>query len=1132
MKKHFTRFFTLFLLLGISVLSNGQVTSGSITGTVKDPKGTVLSGANIEAIHVPSGSRYKTISANSGKFNLPGLRVGGPYKLTITYVGFQTETFTDIYVQLGEPTSADVALRENGAQLQEVVVAGIGSKKGSLISKDRKGASTNINKRLISSLPTLSRSITDLTRLTPQSNGLSFAGQDSRAINFTLDGSIFNNSFGLSALNGGQTNSAPISLDAIEELQINISPYNLKDAGFTGASINAVTKSGTNGLHGTGFYNTRNQSYVGTKAGSKGEQDVVISDFDVKQYGVSVGGPIIKNKAFFFLNYEAERRTDPGTPNVASTGSNTGGNVTRVLASDLDALSAYLSKNYGYTTGAYQGYSFQTKSDKAVARFDFNLSDKHKLSIRGNFLESTRDVQNSSSGARNGGRNSLLAMSYANSAYVINNNIYGIIGQLNSRLSNKISNEMTFGYTANRDYRTSKGGDFPTVDIQDGSIALTTAPPTAIPTAQSAQSRTYISFGNDPFTPNNKLNTDTWQFSDNLTAYLGNHTVTAGISYESFSYLNGFTPSINGQYSFNSLADFYTASNAYLATPTSTTSPVYLRGYTANYSNLPGGAVWYATTKARQIAAYIQDEITLDKKLNLTYGVRFEVPYFVSQGFTNTQVDGLNFVDEKGGATKLSTSQLPTAKLMISPRIGFNYDIKGDRTTQVRGGVGLFTGRPSFVFISNQVGNNGVLNGGVNITNTAAFPFRATTPANYPSFVTNPGVPTAAYNIATTQQDFRFPQVFRSNLAVDQKIYRDIVASAEVIFTQSLSNIFYYNGNLVSATQNFAGADNRPRFAGLGLSGATQTNALRINNGLGGTPNISDAIVMKSGAYGGSTNVTFKIEKPTKAQGLGWMFAYNFSSAKDYISPGSIAFTSWSTNSSVNGNNRPDLSYSDNDTRNRLIGNLNYRLELGKTAALQFSIFGQLQNQGRVSFTYSGDMNGDGQNGNDLMYVPRNQSEMNFLPIIASGTSTFTATVQQQKDAFDAYINQDKYLSSIRGQYAERNGGLLPYVGRMDLSVKLELFRNIGGNRHTLQLTGDIFNFGNLINNNSGVGYAVNTSSPVAATSSVDANGVPLFRMNSVTINGGAPTINYSTYRKGTSIVDVWQAQFGIRYIF
>ncbi len=656
---------------------------------------------------------------------------------------------------------------------------------------------------------------------------------------------------------------------------------------------------------------------------------------------------------------------------------------------------------------------------------------------------------------------------------------------------------------------------------------LTTTPPTTIPSAQSGQSNTYITFGNDPFTPNNLLNTDTWQFSDNLTAYLGKHTLTAGVAYESFTYTNGFTSLINGVYTFNSLADFYTAANAYLANPSLTTSPVYLRRYEANYSNLAGGVPWLVTTKARNISAYIQDETNLQPNFNLTYGIRFEVPYFVGSGYVNNQVDNLNFIDNDGLPTKLSTSQLPSPKLMINPRIGFNYDIKGNRTTQVRGGIGLFTGRPSFVYISNQMGNNGVLNGGVSVSNTAAYPFRPTTPANYPTFTPTPGVPAASYNIATTEKGFRFPQVLRSNIAVDQKIYRDIVATAEFMYTQSISNINYYNANLQPATSKFSGTgDTRSKFAGFGLSGSAQTNALRINNGLNGTPNMSDAVVMESRPLGGSITGTVKIEKPAKATGLGWMVAYNFTRARDYMTPGSIAASSWTGIRSVNGNNNAEMAYSDNEVRHRVIGNVVYRYEFGNTAALQFGLFGQVQNQGRVSYTYSGDANGDGTSGNDLLYVPKDQSEMFFVAQGASGAAP-AVTVQEQKDAWDAYINQDPYLKTRRGKYAERNGLLQPFLSRIDVSVQLELFRNIGKNRHTIQLRADIFNFGNMINPASGVSYFVNTLNPLTASGTVDPSGAPIYRMTRVN-----NSINYSTYRKNTTVSDVWSAQFGVRYIF
>ena len=1115
-------FIALFLLpLGLLA----QVTNGSITGTIKDASGTALQGATVEAVHEPSGTKYATASNKTGKFNLPGLRVGGPYKVTVTYVGFKTETATDVWIQLGEPSVIEFSMADAKTDLKEVTLTT--SRKGALISKDRKGTSTNINSRLISSLPTLNRSITDITKLTPQSNGTSFAGQDNRAINFTLDGSIFNNSFGLQPLNGSQTNSSPISLDAIQELQINLSPYNLRDAGFTGASINAVTKSGTNTFHGTGFYNMRNENFVGKKAGAGGKEDVITTAFDVKQYGVSFGGPIIKNKIFFFANYEAERRSDlPPVTIDAFAVTNKG---------KLDSLQTFLDSAYGYKTGGYAGYNMKTQSDKAVVRFDFNLSDKHKLSIRGNYLQSKRDVQISNSNSIGGNRFGTTSISYGNSNYEINNDIYGVVAQLNSRFSNNVSNELTFGYTANRDYRAIKGSAFPTVDIQDGN------------------NRSFITFGVDPFTPNNKLNTDTWQFSDNVTIYQGKHTVSMGLSYESFTYLNGFTPRINGIYTFKNLDDFYTDARYMLANPNSLTMPKALGGYSATWSNLADGGVWYATTKARTIGVYVQDDYELNKNFNITYGVRFDIPFFANEGTKNTEVDNLNFVNEKGESTKLSTSKLPGYKVMVNPRIGFNYDVNGDKTVQIRGGMGLFTGRPPFVFISNQMGNNGVMNGDINYTGSFGngtttgpkadqIPFSPNTPAKpivgygYPASI--PGQAASSYNIATTEQDFRFPQILRSNLALDYKITKDIIGSIEGIFTQSMSNIFYYNANLIPSAVNFTGMDNRPRFGAVatGTLGANNTfptsssdpnriitpsvSSIRINS------KVSDATVMKSGPLGGSFMTTLKLEKPIKAQGFGWMAAYNFGYTRDFINPGSIAASSWTANRSVNGNNRPDIAYSDYDVRNRLIANLNYRKEVSKNVAIQFSLFYEGRNWGRLSYAYTGDMNGDGVTGNDLMFIPT-ASQVQSMKFENYTLNGVVQTQSMQQTAFENYIQQDKYLSGRRGEYAERNGVLMPTVNRFDISAMVELFKNIGKDRHTVQLRADIFNVGNLINSNSGVAYVVNTTNPIAFRAVDNTSGAPVFRMNAVN-----NSLNYSTYRKGTSTADVWQMQIGIRYIF
>ena len=1115
----------LFLPMGLFA----QVTSGTITGVVKDITGATLQGASVEAIHEPSGTKYSTASNKTGNFYLPGVRVGGPYKVTVRYVGYKEDVTSDIFIQLGEPTTIEVRMTDIKGELKEIVLTAT-ARKGALIAKDRKGASTNLSNALITSMPTLNRSIADLVKFTPQMSGpnqgfgTSFGGQDNRAINFTLDGSIFNNSFGLQALNGSQTNSTPISLDAIQEVAINLSPYNLRDAGFTGASINAVTKSGTNTIHGTAFYNKRDQSLVG-KSTIKGQDNVVTNNFDVKQYGVSVGGPIIKNKLFYFANYEAERRTDPGVSSAMIL-NNT---LSATQSTDLTDLSTFLSTKLGYETGGFNNYSSLTTSDKAVARLDWNFSDKHKISIRGNYLRSARDVPISNSNAIGGSRNSNNSVSYANSRYEIHNDITGVIAQINSRFSNKVSNEITFGYTANRDYRAVKGKAFPTVDIQNGS------------------NQTFTTFGVDPFTPNNVLSTDTWQFSDNLTIYKGKHTVSLGLSFESFTYTNGFTPRINGIYTYNNVADFYSAANSYLANPSSTTSPVALKGYSATFSNLPGGMPWLVTTKARTIGFYIQDEFDLNSKFSLTYGVRFDIPFFANNGFTNTEVDQMSFVNEKGAATKLSTSKLPGYKLMINPRVGFNYDMNGDKSVQIRGGAGLFTGRPPFVYISNQMGNNGVLNGDVNYTGAfgtglpgggptaTQIPFNPATPAKLPQNLAPlvPGTPASSYNIATTEERFRFPQVFKANLAVDAKLGGGVIGSVEGLFTQSVSNIFYYNANLKPSTTNFAvGPDNRPRFGAVAngtLNPATNTMSgvttpavsnIRINSKL------SDAIVMKSGTFGGGFMGTLKLEKPMKSNGFGWMVAYNFGYTRDFESAGSIASSSWTGKRSVRGNNDPDISFSDNDTRNRLIGNLNYRRELSKNVAIGFSIFYQGSNWGNFSYTYNGDMNGDGVNGNDLMYIPT-AAQVQTMKFETYTVNSVSQTQAMQTAALEAFISQDKYLSKKRGDYAERNGVIMPVVNRFDVSAVVELFKNIGSNKHTIQLRADIFNIGNLINPQSGVSYVINQASPLSFRAIDNTSGLPVFRMQAVN-----NSLNYSTYRKGAFTSDVWQAQFGIRYIF
>lgn len=1069
-----------------SVFAQG-VTTATVSGQVKDKKGEGLPGANIIALHVPSGTTYGSASRSDGRFTLPGMRIGGPYKITVSFIGYQDFSEEGIMLALGQNFVLDPVLVETGLELQEVSVTA-----SNILNDERTGASTNINVAKLTSLPTISRSISDFTRLTPQANGRSFSGADSRFNNLTIDGSIFNNSFGLSDVPGGQTNSTPISLDAIQEVQVNIAPYDVRQGGFTGAGINAVTRSGTNEISGSVFFNTRNESFVGDKA--KG-QDVVTQDFGVKQLGFRVGGPIIKDKLFFFINGEQERRDDPATQYVAlRPGENDNdANVSRVLASDLDGLRNYLINTFNYDPGAYENYTLDTRSDKALIRLDYNMSQRSKISLRYNYLKSSRDVVTSNSGSFSDRRDNGFAMNFQNANYVINNDINSIIAEHNY-LGNRFSNNVIFGFTANRDYRSSRGGIFPLVDILEGG-------------------RNYTNFGYEPFTPNNILNTDTWQFQDNFTYYAGKHTITAGLNFESFKFENTFTPTYYGQFVYNSLQDFYDDTDN-----TPANDPV-LRRYQLTYSNLENSALPTAITQAKQIGFYLQDEIQVIPNLKLTAGLRIDVPSFKQTALDNSQVAGYTFKDEFGNPISLSTSELPKTQALWSPRVGFNWDVMGDRSLQVRGGTGIFSGRPAFVWISNQMSNNGILTGSLRDDNTTGvYPFSPdVTKYNLPP---NPGQPASSYNIAVSDTGFKYPQTWKTNIAVDKTIAYGIIATAEFIYNKEVNNVTYINANLEPASGSLSGPDKRPTYPGLGLSGTPQNNASRVND------NITDAILLKNTNQGRGYSATIKLERPT-TKGLSAMVAYNYSNTKDLISAGSIAFSSWRDNFSVNGNNLPTLAFSNNDLRHRIIAAITYRKEYAKHFGSQVSLFYQTQNQGRFSYRVNGDLNGDQTVTNDLMYVPVNANELNFeqYTVTVNGNPV-TFTAEQQAAAFDAFINQDDYLSSRRGQYAERNGVLMPFVSTLDLSFVQDFFMDIKGKRNTLQLRVDIFNIGNMLNDNWGVGNTIVNSSPLQFRS-INAGGEPVYRFS--TVNNQLPT---STYRTRVTIDDVWQMQIGVRYTF
>ena len=1082
------RFFIACTLLGLFAASKttelrGQgVTTSSMKGRISGANGVGVNGAVVSAVHQPSGTAYTVLSRSDGRFTIPGMRVGGPYQVTARAIGFERQTRESIFLNLGESTDLTFVVNPLAVQLAAVAV----TVQSGTLSSTRTGASTTVGADALAAFPTIGRTITDFTRLTPQVVGSSFAGQDNRLNNISVDGSYFNNSFGLSGQPGGRTNVSPIPLDAVDQIQVNIAPYDVRQGNFVGAGVNAVTKSGTNDLAGSLYFVSRDQGLVGTKAHSATFDP---GTFKFAQIGVRLGGPIIRNKLFYFVNYESDGFSQPGTTFLANTGGQTvGGNTTRVLASDLTELSSFLSSKFNYVTGGFSGYSNKTPSARIITKVDFNANDRNKFSLRYIQLDSKADQLTSNSGSLGfgGRRSNLNSMSFANSGYAIKENIKSLVGEWNAQVGSSASNSLIIGYTKNDESRESKGSFFPLVDILNGGV-------------------TYTSFGFEPFTPSNQLRYKTLQFQDNFTIYTNKHDITLGVTAQKYNSENVFFPGSQSAYVYNSLADFYADANDLVANPNRTTSPVKLNKFQVRYNNIPGQKEPLQPLEVLYAGAYLQDEWRASSNLKVTMGVRVDVPKFSNTAIANPQVDGLTFRDENGAPAKYSTSKLPDANPLFSPRLGFNWDVRGDRSTQLRGGTGIFTGSPAYVWISNQIGQNGVLTGFEELTNTNARPFNPNPDTYKPKNVT--GAPAASYELNFTNPDYKFPQLWRSNLAVDQQLPFGIVGTVEVLYGKDVNGTYYINANLPAPDSKFTGADTRPRW--------TSGNN-RINK------NIVGAYVLKNQSVGYSYSLAGSLEKAF-ANGFFAKAAYNYGVTRNTIDPGSIASGTWTGNEQPGDPNNPGLGFSTYSPRHRAIAALSYKSDIFGIGASSFSVFGEYVTIGNASYTFSGDVNGDGSSFNDLIYIPRNTSEMNFEQYTAGG-KTFTAADQQA--AWEAYIMQDKYLSANRGKYAERGAVFLPELLRADVSVTQDISKSFGGKRNSLQLRLDILNFTNMINHEWGVGRRLVTNTPLIARGA-DANGAALYQLRNI----GGKLISTS-FQNTANLEDVYRMQLSLRYFF
>ena len=1077
-----------------------QVTTSGINGRVTNMNNESLPGATVIVTHESSGSMYGTVTDPDGFYRILNMRVGGPYKVTISFVGYKNQVIENIYLNLGQTYGLNGTLVEEISQIPGVEVVGA---RNDLFDGNRMGSVSNITREQISSLPSISRSIDDYVKYSPQVNGRSIAGQDGRYNNITIDGANFNNNFGLSskALPGGD--AQPISLDAIEEVSVNVAPYDITQSNFTGGNVNAVTRSGNNTLEGSVYTFYRNKKFNGKYVGEDRADTLKLTDNTFYNVGARLGGPIIKDKLFFFVNGEWEKSIYPGilwSPSDPENGVEADATkyISRTTVNDLETISNFLKDNYNYDPGPYQGFGdFASQNYKLLARVDWNLHKNHKLTVRYNYVHSTNDQQVNATSAplprSSWGRISARSMAFQNANYNFLNTVGSLTGELNSVLGKKMANKFLVTYTKIRDTRGSNSDLFPFVDIYEGGDP-------------------YMSFGYELFTFENDVKNNIFTITDNLSYFLGIHTFTAGISFEHLYFGNSYKRYGTSYYRYASVADFMEDA-----------APIAY-GLTYPYEGAGDG---YAELNFGWGSLYAQDEIQFTDNFKASIGLRLEMPFYFDDPFENAAISALTFKDLDGNDETLDVGSWPNSKLMVSPRVGFNWDALGNRTLQVRGGTGIFTGRLPFVWFTNQPTNSGTLQNTVekNFANDSAFLSNIhfnTDPLAYEGEFPSEGGTSAPGNIAVVDKDFKMPQVWRSNLAVDFKLpFWDLEMTVEGMYTKDINAIIQRNANQAIPAETFAGPDNRPRFVG-GSSGR------RINTGISTAMVLDNAKALDYDNQGHAYSFMFILNKPF-TKGFFGSFSYTYSIAKDITAnPGSAANSAWQSNPAVIHQNDPGLSFSQFAVPHKVVATLSYNVEYVKHLGTTFSLTYVGRHQGRLDYIYSNDMNGDG-NTADLMYIPKDASEIIFTDITSGENILYTA--EEQNTAFWNYVEQDSYLKEHKGEYAERYGVLMPWLGRLDLRILQDVFTDFGKDRrHTLQFSLDLLNIGNLLNSDWGA-YKTQVLGTYDITLlkyiKVNDDGVPMFQMNQV--NKKLPT---ETYTNVLSTTSTWGAQIGLRYSF
>lgn len=1112
--------FLFMLLVSFTTAMMAQITTSGMGGKVTADGEDVI-GATIEVVHVPSGTKYQAVTNAKGMYAINGMRPGGPYRVKVSYIGYQSKSFDNVSLQLGQTYNLNVGLNEDAQQLGEVVV----NAKATKFTTEKTGASTNIDNQMLQSMPSVSRSITDYTRLSPYGgNGMSFAGADGRTANFTVDGADFNNNFGLSsALPGG---GSPISIDAIEEMQVVISPFDVRQTNFVGGGLNAITKSGTNTFRGTAYVYHQNEQMRGDAV--DGEQISGAREKDrTTTWGMTLGGPIIKNKLFFFVNGEMKK-----IPTVANRwrGSEDGvadadNYLSRTSLADLEKVSNYARDKYGYNTGSWTSFPADKNNYKLLARLDWNITNQHHLSLRYNYTKNRNWLAPNASSMDGGSRSayartSEMAMSYANSMYSMDNNVNSFSFDLNSRFTNDLSNQLLVTYSKLDDVRGTNSSEFPFVDILDGN------------------GTNYISFGEELFTYNNAVHNSVWNAKDDVTWYLGSHKLLGGISFEHQMADNSYMRNGTGYYRYNTLDDFLNGG----------TPEIVALTYGYNGEQNPTARVQYS-----KVGIYLQDEWQATRNFKLTYGLRLDDLFFDNGDLmTNNAIYDLDY-----NGRHIDTGKWPSSKVIFSPRVGFTWDVMGDQSLKVRGGTGLFSGRLPLVFFTNMPTNSGmvqyqaVVNASTIIadtdSNTKELVFRkgyknytgkytvddkgkahvdmtqfngglinengqASRQAllnklaslGYPTTI-SPEDGTLPSSICSVDPNFHMPEVWKTSLAVDYvvPVGFPLTITAEGIINKTVYGTVLNDWAVpdVKGFARFNGADSRHIYPSGYLTG---THAYVLENTHKG--------------YGWSFNLS-ATAKPWE-----WMdlyASYTHTASKELTGmPGSNAASVLNYMATVDGPTAVKLHNSQYVEPDRIVASMNLHDKSGNHYSF---IYEAWRGNSNYSFMTQNDMNGDGFNY-DAIYVPRDNE-------VGVGTGDFRFKTQDDMDRFMAFLHNNSYLKKHQGEYAEAYSYYSPWVHRVDFSYKHDFKLNVGQTKHTLQLSFDMKNVLNFFNSKWGVAKYLNPAigsdgARVLKYEGVDAEGYATFSTPKA-VDGNTKSWTYNH-----AIGQCWYAAIGLKYYF